>query len=210
MEQKVALYCRVSSKKNQQTEQQLSELHKYCRSSGFDQVTEYVDEGVSAFKKLRPEFTKLKSDIRKRKINVVVIWKLDRLSRSLIELVTTMEFFREYGVKFVSYSQPLDTSTSTGKLLFHVFSMIAEFERSLISERTKLKLALLKEKGVKLGRPIKTDAKAVCNLLEEGLTKSQVAAQLGCSRITVYRAYKAFQKGYQKTPHEKAELQGVS
>lgn len=186
MKERTGIYCRVSTN-DQRTEQQLQELRDYCARSGIEIAKEYIDEGISAFKKNRPAFSELISDVRKRKVNVVVVWKLDRMSRSLKELVSTMELFREYDVKFISYSQPVDTSTSSGKLLFNLFGLIAEFEHDLISERTKLKLDFLKKNGVKLGRPNKIALEAVYKLKDEGLSVRGIARQLNCNASTISR-----------------------
>lgn len=207
MKQRTGIYARVSTK-DQNTEQQLQELRDYCVRSGIDIIEEYVDEGVSAFKKNRPEFTRLMDDVRKRKVNVVIVWKLDRLSRSLKELVSTMDIFKEYGVKFVSYSQNgIDTSTSTGKLLFNLFGLIAEFERDLISERTRLKLDFLKKNGVILGRPIKNEPEAIYRLRDGGLSLRQIAKQLQCNASTISRV---LHKGYNNSPRGNATIQGVA
>ncbi len=197
MSPKAGIYARVSTK-DQQTEQQLIELRRYCKDSGIDNISEYIDEGISAFSQNRPEFIRLKEDIRKRKINKVIVWKLDRLSRSLTELVLTIDYFRANNVDFISYSQrEMDTTTSGGRVLFAIFSGIAQLEHDLISERTKLKLNLLKKRGVKLGRPIKVSPDAVSALMGQGLSVRQVADQLKCDRVTVYRL---LHKGCSKLP----------
>ncbi|MBU0976352.1 recombinase family protein [Patescibacteria group bacterium] len=192
MRERTGIYCRVSTK-DQKTEQQLQELREYCKRSGIEVVEEYIDEGISAFNKNRPAFQQLIEDVRKRKVNVVVVWKLDRLSRSLKELLQTVELFSEYNVKFVSYSQPIDTSTATGKVFFSLIGAFAEFERDLISERTKLKLDLLKKNGVKLGRPNKVDPAVIYKLRDQCLSIRKIAAQVGCNPSTVSRV---LQKGY--------------
>lgn len=199
MIKRAGIYARVSTK-DQNTEQQLEELKEYCKRAGIEIINEYIDDGVSAFCKNRPAFMELIEDVRKKKINVVIVWKLDRLSRSLKDLIATIEYFKSHNTEFISYSQNgIDTSTSTGKLLFNLFGMIAEFERDLISERTKLKLNFLKKNGIKLGRPNKIDLKMAYKLRNEGLSLSRIASQLNCDPSTVSKVLK---KGYQKDMHK--------
>ena len=203
MGNKTAIYARVSTK-DQKTEQQMDELRAYCSRSGIETIEEYIDEGISAFKKCRPAFNRLMEDIRKKKIDTVIVWKLDRLSRSLKELISTIEYFKDNNVKFISYSQSgMDTSTSTGKLLFNLFGIIAEFEHDLISERTRLKLDYLKKNGKILGRPIKIDPFMVRKLRDRRLSLSAIARQLSCDPSTVSKLLK---KGYQKITPEKAHV----
>ena len=196
----IGIYARVSTK-DQSVEQQLSKLREYCKRADYEIVDEYIDEGVSALKKTRPEFERLLKDVRSRKINVILVWKLDRFSRSLKELVNTLDYLKEHNAEFVSYSQPeLDTRTSSGKLLFTIISAISEFERDLISERTKLKLNLLKQNGIKLGRPKSVDDTKVIELRKSGLSLSQIGRELDCHRSTVCRV---LQKGMVKPVLEK-------
>ena len=185
---KVAIYTRVSTE-DQSVKQQLKELEEYCQRQDWKDVKEYVDDGVSALKKKRLAFLELMEDVRKRKVDLVLVWKLDRLSRSLKELVETIEFFNQCNVKFVSYTQAfLDTTNSSGKLMFAIFSAVAEFERDLISERTKLKLRYLKEKGVKLGRPRKIDYEQMKQLRQEGASLKQIAREIGVSKQAISQA----------------------
>lgn len=199
---KAGIYCRVSTNE-QDVKAQVEELEGFCGRSGMEIHKTYLDQGISGLKSNRPAFLELMEDVRKRKINAVIVWKLDRLSRSLKELVATMEAFRDYGVKFISYSQPLDTSTSTGKLLFNLFGIISEFEHSLVSERTKLKLDFLKKNGVHLGRPSKISPAVVYELRERGLSLSKIAKQLDCDSSSVSKLLK---KGYPKDTLKTAPL----
>ena len=103
-----------------------------------------------------PDFKKFPGGLRRRcRYRTDTVYKLDRFSRSLKELVNTMDLLKGYGVNFISYSEKdFDTTTATGQLMVHIISAFAQFERDMISERTKLKLNHLKSKGVILGRPI--------------------------------------------------------
>ena len=107
----------------------------------------YDDNGFTGSNTNRPSLQRLINDIKEGKINMVVVYKLDRLSRSLVDFVQILKFFEEHGVAFASITQPIDTSTSTGKLMLHILSSFAEFERQLISERTKDKMSAARKRG---------------------------------------------------------------
>ena len=186
----VGIYARVSTE-DQTSIQQLEQLRDYCEKHNLAVFAEYVDNGESAIKQNRPQYQRLLEDARRRKIDAILVFKLDRFSRSLKELVNTIDILKDYGVDFVSYSEKdFDTTTATGKLMFHVVSAFAQFERDMISERTKLKLNHLKSKGIKLGRPQKADFKRIVALRAEGLSLSQIGRQVGCDKSTVSKALK--------------------
>ena len=123
--------------------------HKH---EGWVPLTErYDDNGFTGSNTNRPSLQKLINDIKKSRVNMVVVYKLDRLSRSLVDFVQLLKFFDEHGVAFASITQPIDTSTSTGKLMLHILSSFAEFERELISERTHDKMGAARKRGQWLG-----------------------------------------------------------
>ena len=186
----VGIYSRVSTMP-QSSAQQTELLKNYCEKQGYSIFDEYVDEGESALKQNRPEYQRLLEDARKRKIDVILVYKLDRFSRSLKELVNTIDTLKDYGVNFISYSEKdFDTTTATGQLMFHIVSAFAQFERDMISERTKLKLNHLKSQGIKLGRPQKACINRVFELRTQGLSLSQIGREIGCDRSTVSKLLK--------------------
>lgn len=186
----IGIYARVSTS-DQTSIQQLEALRDYCNKAGYKIIDEYIDEGESALKQNRPQYMRLLEDARRRKIDAVVVYKLDRLSRSLKELVNTMALLKEYGVDFVSYSEKdFDSTTASGKLMFHIVAAFSQFERDLTSERTKLKLNHLKSKGIKLGRPQKIDLQKVFSLRVSGLSLSQIGREIGCDRSTISKLLK--------------------
>jgi len=186
----VGIYCRVSTQ-DQSTIQQLEVLREYCQKAGYQIIDTYIDEGVSALSSKRPQFLRILDDARKRRINLILVYKICRFSRSVKELLQTTDLLKEYSVDFMSYSdKALDTTTSSGKFMFQVLAAVAELERNIISERTKLKLQHLKSKGVHLGRPIKARMSAVHELREQGLSLSQIGRQLGCHRSACSKALK--------------------
>ncbi len=186
----VGIYARVSTE-DQSSIQQLEQLRNYCEKQGLCVYGEYVDDGESALKQNRPQYQRLLEDARRRKIDVVLVYKLDRFSRSLKELVNTIAMLKEQGVNFISYTEKdFDTTSATGQLMFHIVSAFAQFERDMISERTKLKLNHLKSKGIKLGRPRKAGMEAVFALRAKGLSLSQIGKEIGCDRSTVSKVLK--------------------
>lgn len=186
----VGIYARVSTH-DQTAIQQLESLRDYCNKAGYKIIDEYIDEGESALKQNRPQYLRLLDDARKRKIDMILVYKLDRFSRSLKELVNTMDILKGYGVNFMSYvEKDFDTTTATGQLMFYIVSAFAQFERDMISERTKLKLNHLRSKGVILGRPRKADFQSISNLRSQGLSLSQIGREIGCTKSTVSKALK--------------------
>ncbi len=119
--------------------------HKH---EGWIPLTEkYDDNGFTGSNANRPSLQRLLNDIKENRVNMVIVYKLDRLSRSLVDFVQLLKFFDEHGVAFASVTQPIDTSTSTGKLMLHILSSFAEFERELISERTRDKMCAARKRG---------------------------------------------------------------
>lgn len=151
-----AIYARVSTKE-QEPKTQLRELRTYAKRRQLRVAYEFVDYESGA-KETRPELDKLLDLTRKRKVDVVLVWKFDRFARSTKQLVVALEEFRELGVDFISYTENVDTSTPAGKALFTMVSAFAEFERDLIRERVKAGLDRAREEGTKLGRPAIDDA----------------------------------------------------
>jgi DNA invertase Pin-like site-specific DNA recombinase len=148
---KAAIYVRVSTL-DQNPDNQLIELRHYVGARGW-QLVEYVDYGVSGAKESRPELNRLLRDAKKRQIDIVVCWRLDRLGRSLRHLIFLLEELSALGVGFISLGEGIDTSTPAGRLQLHVLGAIAEFERSRLRERVVAGLARARRDGKRLGRP---------------------------------------------------------
>ena len=132
---KVAIYTRVSTGE-QSSENQISQCVKYCEIKGY-KVKGVYDDVISGAKASRPEFNRLLEDMRKDLFNGIVVTKLDRLGRSLQHLLSLIEEFTSRGVHFIATTQNIDTSSSMGRLQLQIMGAFAEFERNLISERTK-------------------------------------------------------------------------
>ncbi len=149
---RVGIYVRVSTDL-QQVDMQESELRAYAESRGWTVYKVYADRGVSGMRNNRPKLDEMWADCRKRKIDICMVWALDRLSRSLKDLIGALDQFRQLGVDFVCLKQDLDTSTSAGRLLFHVIGSVCEFERDLLSSRVTAGMIEAKRRGIHVGRP---------------------------------------------------------
>src|SRR5947209_11969729 len=147
---RVAIYARVSTLNHgQDTEMQTRELRQFAEARGWHVAGEYVDTGVSGTKDSRPELNRLMAEAHKRRFDVVCVWRFYRFARSVSHLLRALETFKALGIDFVSYSEQMDTSTPTGKMVFTVLGAVAELERSLIVERQSRTSAmhLRREKG---------------------------------------------------------------
>ena len=139
----VVLYARVStSDKHQDPEVQLQPMRDYCkRMEGYVIAMEYVDVGESGAKRSRPQLDALMRDAELKSFDAVLVWKFDRFSRSLQHLVDSLDFFREKGIDFISYTERVDTTTAAGRAFFNMVGTFAQFERDLISERVRAGIA---------------------------------------------------------------------
>jgi len=148
---RVALYARVSTTE-QSTDSQLLDLRRYVSERGWDIFKEYVDEGISGTKDSRPALNELMDDAKKRRFDVVLVWRFDRFARSTKHLILALEEFKNLGIDFVSYQENIDTSSPLGSAIFTIISAVAQLERDIIAERVKAGLRRAKENGKKLGR----------------------------------------------------------
>src|ERR1700676_1508201 len=154
---KAAIYARVSTTNHgQDVSMQTRELRQFAQARGWQITGEYMDTGVSGAKDSRPELNSLMADAHKRRFDVVAVWRFDRFARSVSHLLRALETFRALGINFVSYSEQMDTTTPTGKMVFTVLGAVAELERSLIAERVRAGLRNARAKGKRLGRPRKS------------------------------------------------------
>jgi DNA invertase Pin-like site-specific DNA recombinase len=149
---RVAAYTRVSTD-DQSTKTQEHELRQYAKNRGWTVQRVYTDHGFSGASEKRPALEELLRDTRKRKFDVVLVWKFDRFARSLRQLVSALELFRKFGIDFVSATEAIDTSLPSGELVFQIFGAIAQFERALIGERVKAGLGEARRNGKQIGRP---------------------------------------------------------
>ncbi len=184
---RAVLYFRVS-KNEQNYENQVPDLRKYCKFRGWENAGEFKDEGVSGAKATRPELEKMMYGIRAGRYNVLLVWSYDRFARSLSHLVRTLDELHSLGVDFASFKEQLDTATPQGKLMFGIYGAMAEFERSMISARTRATLARLKAQGKVLGRPREIGQDQIVqtiSLRSKGYSMRDIGQRLGISRQAV-------------------------
>jgi DNA invertase Pin-like site-specific DNA recombinase len=193
---RVALYGRVSTTE-QNAAMQLEELRAYCKRRQWDVAEEFTDTGVSGSKESRPALNRLLADAKRRKFDVVLVYRYDRFARSLRQLVNALSEFDALGIHFVSLHEGVDTSTPNGRLVFGIFASIAEFERELIRSRVRSGLAAARARGKRLGRPqIVVDTRRVAALRAQGLSWPRIAKQLGVGVGTAYRAHQELSKNH--------------
>ena len=158
---------------------QLRELREFAERR-FWEIAEIYTDTVSSAKDSRPALNRLMSDAKKRRIDVVLVWKLDRFGRSLRHLVNALAELEAVGVAFVSLRDNLDLTTPAGRLMFQIIGAMAEFERALIQERVKAGLRNARAKGKRLGRPrvFVSEAK-VESLRASGASWRTIAKELG-------------------------------
>jgi DNA invertase Pin-like site-specific DNA recombinase len=190
MAKKAAIYVRVSTDK-QTVENQLSELRQIAERRGWQVVEEYRDAGISGVKGRdgRPGLDQMLKDASKRRFDVVMAWAIDRLGRSLIDLLGTIQTLEVCGVDLYLDQQSIDTTTPAGKLMFQVTGAFAEFERSMIRQRVNAGLKRAVEAGKTLGRPRVSAAieKRVQVQLRAGKGMLKVARECGVGTGTVQR-----------------------
>lgn len=176
-------YARVST-----DEQNLDLQHDALRRAECTRI--FSDEGVSGVAENRVALTRALRALRKG--DVLVTWRLDRLGRSLSHLIEIMNGLEKRGVGFLSLCEAIDTTTAGGKLIFHVMGALAEFERSLISERTKAGMIAARSRGRRLGRPPVLTMKEIAEIRRaaraETATTTELAERYGVSLSTVRRA----------------------
>jgi len=184
---RAAIYARISTLR-QDEGMQVADLRELAQRHKWEIVTEYIDRGVSGKKESRAELNKLMADAKRRKFDVVMVWKFDRFARSLKHLITALAEFDHLGIDFVSHQEAVDTSTPAGKALFSMIAVMAEFERELIHERVMAGLENAKRKGVQLGRrETRFDVNEAILMRKEGKSWREIAKKLGVSRTVVYR-----------------------
>lgn len=195
---RAAIYARVSTKgKGQTTDLQVSECGEYCKRQGWE--TELYEDAASGAPRKRPGLDRLMKAATLKMFDVVVVWKLDRFSRSLTDLVNNLLELNRLGVRFVSITQGIDTDkrNPTSELLIHILAAMSEFEHSLISERVKAGIARRREKGLKCGGGTQwkvIDMQRVKDMREQGYSIREIAEALKQKPSTIFRRLKRTQR----------------
>ena len=184
---RAALYARVSTSDQQTLPMQLEEMTSYVTNRGWKIVNQVSDIGSGVSDRGKRE--ELLQEARRRKIDVIIVWKLDRWGRSLPDLVTSLRELNDLGVGFISLTEALDLTTHTGRAMAGLLSVFAEFERELLSERIKAGIAQARKKGKPHGRPKSAALKEtkIKKLFKQGLSKSEIARKLKIGRTSVIR-----------------------
>jgi DNA invertase Pin-like site-specific DNA recombinase len=185
---KVAIYARVSTT-DQNCSQQLTALREYVAARGWTVQGEYVDT-LSGSKDNRPAMDRLLKAARKRAVDAIVVWKMDRWGRSMPHFIASIQELQNLGVRFIAITQNIDTDqgSPTSKLMLNLLAAFAEFERELIVERTLAGLARARKAGRIGGRPrVVVDRTKLEQMDEEGLTTREIGSELGISAASVSR-----------------------
>jgi len=191
---RIAIYARVSTD-SQSTDNQVRELRQVAERHGWSVVAEFVDQGISGARgrDRRPQFDALLRGVARREFDLVAAWSVDRLGRSLQDLVGFLGDLQAKRVDLYLQQQALDTTTPAGRMLFQMLGVFAEFERSLIQARVNAGLARARAKGVRLGRP-RTSVKVeerIRELASQGVGKQKTARTLGVGVSVVQRVLAA-------------------
>ena len=188
---RVGLYARVSTHDQQTLPMQVEAMRRYAADRGWKVTSELREVGSGV--KDRPQRAALMKAARRREIDAILVWKLDRFGRSLPDLVTTLRELLDLGVAFVSLTEGFDLTTATGRAMAGMVSVFAEFERELLKERVKAAIAHARVNGTQLGRPptAATEADRIRQLYAEGKNKSEIARLLAISRASVWRCLRA-------------------
>ena len=184
---RAGLYARVSTQDQQTIKLQLEEMRQYAERRGWEIVLEFSDIRSGAKERVKRE-TLLKA-ARRREVDVIVVWKLDRWGRSLADLVTSLSELNELAVGFVSLTEALDLTTPSGRAMAGLLAVFAEFERDLLRERVRAGIAQARKDGRPHGRP-RTIAKhesKIRKLFSQGMSKSEIARRLNIGRTSVRR-----------------------
>ena len=184
---KTAIYARVSTDE-QTTDNQVIELKEVADRNGWEIEAIYADT-ISGAKSKRPQLDKLMKAIMRKEIDMVMVWSVDRLGRSLQHLTTLLSDIHSKGVDLYLHQQGIDTTTPSGKMMFQLCGVFAEFERSLIRERVLAGLERARSQGKRLGRPPvpPITVTKIKRLREEGLSLRKIAMQVGISTSKVHQ-----------------------
>lgn len=190
---RVAIYARCSTLE-QDPQIQVAELRRYCEARGWIIAETIVDHGASGANDQRVGLKRLLGLTRGRQVDAIVVVKLDRLARSLRHLVSILDEFQSLGVTFISTKDQIDMGTAAGRLMMHLISAMAEFELSLIRERTKCGLEFARSQGRVGGRPKVANIAEILRLRRKGLSCRKIAAKLAISKSTVASILATVQK----------------
>ena len=189
MTTKVALYCRVSTT-DQYPENQVRVLTELAHKNDAEIVATFIDKGISGVKKDRDALNQMMSAARSRKFNTLYVLSIDRLSRSVKNLIETVETLNELGITIVFQRENIDTKSAMGQFFLTVLGSLAQFEREIMRERINAGIARAKSQGKKMGRPSKLNdglRNAVTMLYQKGVSIRDIAKTCTVGIGTVYK-----------------------
>jgi DNA invertase Pin-like site-specific DNA recombinase len=191
---RAAVYIRCSTN-SQETEVQATECSQFVSARGWE-CKIYRDTGQSGAKESRPALNALLSDVRRRRVDVLVVWAWDRLARSLKQLLSIAEECRSLDVDLVSLKQNVDTTLPAGRLTFQVLGAVAEFEREMLRTRVKAGLEMARRNGKRLGRPAlrhfdSDDVKEIKRLRKVGTSVRSLATRYETTQYTICKLSEA-------------------
>ena len=193
---RAALYARVSTDdRGQDPETQLRQLREYAGRRGFAVAAEFVDFAPGT-RSDRPSYKRLLEAVRKRRVDVVLVWRYDRFARSTQALVNALMEFRALGVDFISYQENVDTTTPQGELVFGMMANLAQFESSLIGERVRAGMARARAQGKRISRPPIPAAtrRRIEELARAGRSINGIAKELEVAYGTAWNYVKAMER----------------
>ena len=198
---RVGIYARTSTAdRDQNPATQLLPLREFCQAQGFEVVGEYVDQAPATDLLRRTAWRELLDHASKRKTDLILVWRLDRAFRSVLDAANTLERLRGWGVGLRSYQEPwLDTTSPFGEALYYITVAYAQLERGILRERVRAGMARAKKEGKHVGRPRATDSARVMRewsrvrerVLAGEMSLAQAARQLGVGKSTVGRMLRA-------------------
>ncbi len=211
---RVGIYARASTG-DQDAQLQVEELRRLAVQRDWKITAEYVDEGVSGTKTSRPELDRLLADAQAGRLDVVLVWKLDRLGRSLQHLLSVLDDLQSWGVGFASARAPgIDTTAVSGRLLLQLLGAFAEFEREMIVERVTAGVRRAQASGKHCGRPkVEIDLRPALAMLREGNGLKATAGAMGVGISTLRRRLREAgewprREGVQEAPAGRAAITG--
>lgn len=192
---RVAIYVRVSTQ-DQSTDLQEQQLLEYASARGWVDGVQIFKDKATGTNMERPELRRMLREARAGRVDLILCWKLDRMFRSMKDMVLTMHELQALGLQFIALKDNIDLTTPAGRLMCNLIGAFAEFEASLIRERVRAGLSAAKQKGVKLGRPTGEAGRSlnyakIKKLLSSGKSPTEISRDLGIARSTVYRIQKA-------------------
>ena len=185
---RIALYARVSTTDQQTLPLQIEAMRSYVKNRGWEIAAQVEDVGSGASD--RPKREALLKTARRREIDGILVWRLDRWGRSLADLVISIKELSELGVGFISLTEALDFTPPTGRAMAGLLAVFAEFERDILRDRVKAGIAQARQKGKRHGRPKSASLKTeeILELKRQGQNLSQIARKLKVGRTSVRRA----------------------